>query len=190
MKLLNLRLLKVYSNKSIRNFGSLGFYRNSNTNHLPIHLKCVRNCWTMTRYRRTGDSFRYEYDSGELLEKLRSSTNDVVISSAVNNVKIKALLRNLKAQNLQSNEDVQAIVSSLFLAAKSGQNVENIIEKMFGANALEKFLALCDTWLDQMNADDAVSTLIALKLLKVPLHHPINRKLTTHITRMLRGIFN
>lgn len=176
MKLLNLRLLQVYSSKSIKSIGSLRFYQNFNTYYSPIHLKCVRNCWTMTRYRRNADTFRYEYDSGELLEKLKSSTNVTVISSANNT-----------AQNLQSNEDVQAIVSSLILAAKSGQNVVNIIEKTFGANALANFLALCDTWLDHMNADDAVSTLVALNLLEVPLHHPVNRELTTHVTNMLRG---
>lgn len=188
MKLLNVRFLKVYSSKSINSVGLLGFHRNFITYYSPLNLKCVRNCYTMTRYRRSVDTFRYEYDTDELLEKLRSSTNNTVISSVDNNVKIEAILRNSRAQNLESNEAVQAIVASLILAAKSGQNVVDIIEKTFGANELTKFFALLDTWLDQMNPDDAVSTLIALKLLHVPLHHPANRKLTTHVTRMLRGM--
>lgn len=192
MKLLNLRLLKVYSSKSIRSIDSLGYYSNFKStyyhhHHPPINLKCVRKCWTMSRYRHTTNQFRYEYDSGELLQKLNVSINDSVISSANNGVKIEALLKNLKIQNLQSKEDVQTIVSSIILAAKFDQNVESIIGMAFGANAQLKFLALCDTWLDQMNADDAVSTLVALNQLKVPLHHPVIRKLTTHVTNMLRG---
>lgn len=189
MKLLNLRLLKVYPRKSLNIIDSLGYHSNFNAHYSPIHSKCVRKCWTMSRYRQNSNNFRYEYDSGELLSKLRSSPSDTVISSAHNSVKIDAFLRNLKSQNAQSPEAVQAIVSSIILAAKLGQNVENIVEKSFGANAIMKFTALCDTWHDQMNADDAVSTLIALNLLKVPLHHPVNRKLTTYVTKMLKGKF-
>lgn len=187
MKLLNLRLLKVYPSKSLKIIDALGYHSNFNTHYSPIHLKCVRKCWTMSRYRQNTNNFRYEYDSGELLAKLRSSTSDAVILSAHNSVKIEAFLRNLQSQNAQSKEDVQAIVSSIILAAKFGQSVDNVIEKSFGANATMKFTALCDTWHDQMNADDAVSTLIALNLLEVPLHHPVNRKLTTYVTNMLKG---
>lgn len=186
MNLLNLRLFKVYSNKSIRSIDSLECYSKFNTHFCPqIHLNCVRRCWSLTRYRLGANKFRYEYDSGELLEKLRSSTNGAVISSA----KIEALLSNLKSENCQSKEDVQAIASSIILAAKFGQNVGGIVEKTLGANAPMKFLALCDTWQDEFNANDAVSTLVALNLLKVPLHHPVNRKLTTNVTKMLRGEF-
>lgn len=183
MKLLSLRLLKVYPSKSLKIIDSIGYSLNFNVNvHSSSHLKCARKCWTMTRYQQTTNNFRYEYDSEELLEKSKSSSTD-------NTSKIKALLRTLKSQNAQSQEELQAIVSSIILAAKDGQNVENAVQKTFGANAIVKFTALCDTWLDQMNADDAVSTLIALNLLKIPLHHPVNRKLTTCVTNMLRGEF-
>lgn len=185
MKLLNLRLLKVYPSKSLKIIDSLGYHSNFNTNYSPVHWKCVRKCWSLSLYQQKTNNFRYEYDSGELLEKLRTSANDCVISSPA--ILIKAHLENFKSQNTQSQEDLQAIVSSLILAAKFGQNVGNIVEKTFGANAIMKFTALCATWYDQMNADDAVSTLIALNLLKVPLHHPVSRNLTTYVTKMLRG---
>lgn len=189
MKLLNLRLFKVCSSESIKNIGLLSVIRNSNAYSSPINLKCVRKCWTMTKYRTTVNTFRYEYDTGELLEKLKSLTNCTVISTADKYVEIEALLTNLKTQNFQSKEDVQALVTSLILAARLGQNVDSIIEKTFDVNALEKFLSLCDAWLDQMTAEDAVSTLVALNLLKVPLYHPVNRKLTIHVSHMLRGNF-
>lgn len=190
MKLLNLRLLTVYSSKSIRNIDSLGFYRNSHAFSSPIHLKCIRKYCVMTQHRPAADAFRYEYESGELLEKLKSLTNCTVIPPVDNNVEIEALLQNFRQQNFQSNEDVQTIVTLVILAAKFDQNVESIIKNVFGANAVAKFLAICHAWLDRMTADDAVSTLVALNLLQIPLHHPVNRKLTTHITNMLRGNFN
>lgn len=190
MKLLNLRLLTVYSRKAVQNIDSLSFNRNFHAYYRPIHLKCVRNYCAMTLYRPTTNAFRYEYESVELLEKLKSLTKITVISSADNNVKIEELLKNLQEQNFHSYEDIQAIVTAVILAAKINQNVGSIFEKTFGADAGVKFLAHCDIWMDQMTADDAVSTLVALNLLKIPLHDRVNRKLTTHVTNMLRGNFN
>lgn len=183
MKLLNLHLLKGCTSKS---FGSLSRYQKFNIYYSPIHLKCVRKCWTTTQFRTTADKlkFRYEYDSGELLERLGHLTNTTVISSA-NNVNIETILKNLNVDKLESKEDVQSLVVSIILAAKFGQNVKTIVE----AKALGKFLDLCDAWLYKMTAEDAVSTLIALNLLNVSLHHPVNRRLTTYVTNMLRGNF-
>lgn len=190
MKLLNLRLLPLYSGKSIRIIDSLGLTWNPHAYYSPIHLKCVRKYRVIAPHRPTANAFRYEYESSELLEKLKSLKNYAVISTVDNNVNIEAILKNFQATNIQSNEDVRAMVTSIILAAKFDENVENIIEKAFGADAVARFLALCDTWLDQMTADDAVSTLVAFDLLKIPLHHPVNRKLTTHVTNMLRGNFD
>lgn len=176
--MLNLRLLKVYSSQSISNIGLFSFYRNLNSYSRKF-------CGT-TQYVYPD----YAYESGELMEKLKSSTNCNVIAAASNNVNIESYLANLKERNCKSNEDVQAIVTSIILAAKLDQNVESIIEKSFGIDAVDKFLALCDTWQDRMNADEAVSTLIALNLLKIPLHHPVNRKLTIHVANLLRGNFS
>lgn len=185
MKLLTLRLLKVHSVKSIIESGAFGVLQNYNAQNASICVKQFRKYSSQIQgvpRIQTSDRFRYQYELSELVDKLKSlSTCDVITS--INDVHVDKLLDFLNTQTIESKDDVQAIITSLILAAKLGQNVESIVDK----NVLQRFLEHSNACIDQMTTDDVVSALIALHLMKVPLHHNVNRNLTISVSRMLRG---
>lgn len=189
MKLLALRLLKVHSTKSIIESGALSLLQNHNAHNPSICFKPIRTFSYLNRSAakvQTTQTFRYQYELSELVDKLKTLSKCDVISSS-SDVQIEHLLDFLKSQTIESKDDVQAIVTSLIIAAKLGQNVENLVEKALGETALKAFLDHSDACIEQMTADDVVSSLIALNLLNVPLHHPVNRKLIIRVTNMLKG---
>lgn len=189
MKLLVLRLLKVHPTKSIIESGALSLLQSQNAHN---SLKCIKPVRTFSYLNRsvpkihTTQKFQYQYELSELVEKLKILSKCNVISSD-GDVQVENLQDFLKTQSIESKDDVQAIVTSLIIAAKLGQNVENFVEKALGETALKSFLDHSDACIEQMTADDVVSSLIALNLLNVPLHHPVNRKLIIRVTNMLRG---
>lgn len=189
MKLLVLRLLKVHSTKSIIESGALSLLQNCNAHYPSICLKPIRKYSYLNRYTpnvRTTNTFRYQYELSELVDKLKSLSKYDAISSA-GDVQIENLLDFLSKQKVESKDDVQAIVTSLIIAAKLGQNVENMVKSALDESALKKFLDHSDAYIEQMTADDVVSALIALNLLNIPLHHPVNRNLMIRVLKMLKG---
>lgn len=189
MKLLVLRLLKVHSTKSIIESGALSLLQNCNAHYPSICLKPIRKYSYLNRYTpnvRTTNTFRYQYELSELVDKLKSLSKYDAISSA-GDVQIENLLDFLSKQKVESKDDVQAIVTSLIIAAKLGQNVENMVKSALDESALKRFLDHSDTCIEQMTADDVVSALIALNLLNIPLHHPVNRNLMIRVLNMLKG---
>ncbi|XP_031637600.1 uncharacterized protein LOC116350029 [Contarinia nasturtii] len=99
-------------------------------------------------------------------------------------------LNDIHAENVQdlfnTNEildsDVQSIVNYVILASKCG------VSCSFETDECNSFLNRLSRNVEQMSPDDAVSALIALNLLIVPLHHPVNRDLTIKIIHMLKDL--
>lgn len=176
MKLLVSRLLKVHSTKSILESGAVSLLQNYNTKYSSICLNRVPQKITTRR-------FQYQYEFNELVEKLKTLSNYDKLSPG-RDVRTENLLDFLKTQSIETKEDVQAIVTILIIAAKLGQNVGS---HALDESALKKFLELSDACIEQMTADDVVSALIALNILNIPLHHPVNRKLMIRVTNMLKG---
>lgn len=186
MKLLSLRLPKLHSAKSIIKCGALGLPQNAYRSIAFTAFRKYSDGNKLATKLQPIDQFEYQYDLNELMGKLNSLTKCDVISTA-SEVHLNNLQDFLRMQQIKSKDDVQAIVTSLIIAAKLGQNVENIIDKIFENEALTTFLDHSDAHIEQMTADEVVSMLVALKLLKVPLHNPVNRKLTIRVTHLLRG---
>lgn len=176
----------MYLCKSIRALISLG---NFNKNKTLVHLKCFRKYSSVNLcdvQNQIAKEFRYQYESSELVEKLKSLSKCDEISSA-SSIKIANLLDFWKSQKITSEDDIQAIITSLILAAKLDENVEVIVPKALGEFALSRFLVHLDDCIEQMSVNDVVSSLVALHLLNIPLHHPVNRKLVIRISNMLKG---
>lgn len=120
-------------------------------------------------------TFRYQYGVNELLENLSVSTKRVWSSfDTSNEFRLKDLL--------ESDSEYRSITSSVILAAKCGL-LQNLVEE----NTCQVFFDHLSASIEEMTAEDVVSTLIALNLLNLPLHHAINRRLTTRVTNMLKG---
>lgn len=120
----------------------------------------------VSRYSQT---FRYQYDETLCNSRIKSFRDAN-----------KQLFDESKSNEL----DVQSILNCVIFSAKYGQNVTN-----FSVNndAHNRFLNRVGANIDQMTVEDLVSALIALNLLKVPLHHPINCELIITLTRMLKS---
>lgn len=147
---------------------------------LKVHSRTLRFCMCKTQKRiissveaiaiKSSDKFVYQYDMNELLRNVSATTKNV----ACNELQLQESL-NLETQ-------YSSVISSVILAAKNGL-LDNLIDK----NTCDPFFDVINRNIEQMTAEDVVSTLIVLSLLNVPLHHPINRKLTIRVTHMLKG---
>lgn len=195
MNLINVRLLKVCSSISVNDSSAFGLLRTTNSWQKFICLKNFVKCSALNKSVdkiQTLDSFQYQYESNELIGTLEALTmNSKAFSIDQFHTENSLLFSN--QQIIQSKDDVQLIVTALILAAKTGQNVEHFINNKFGENTIHRLLDYLEHssgCIEAMTADEIVQCLIALHLLNIPLHHPINRKLIAIVSNMLRGKFN
>lgn len=117
---------------------------------------------------------KYIYSINELLENVNNSTKHA-LSSPSNEIRLKDLL--------SSNSQYRSIVNSVILIDKCGR-LSSLIEE---SNSLQPFFNHLRTSIAEMTAEDVVSTLIALNLLNVPLHHTINQELIIRLTNILKS---
>lgn len=167
MKLINLRVLKLYRSISVLS------HRSSKL------LNPIIQSATLPALRfQASNEFPYLYERNELIEKTTYSPNQLCINNSKNF---------LDLENIKSIDDIHFFVHNVIKAAKFGQNVPKML--CYGASAIpfERFLNYLGSHTEDMSADDVVSTLIALNLLEVPLYHPVNQKLSIRIAHLLKG---
>lgn len=145
---------------------------------LKLQSERLRFCMCTKPFTSKVKQSKYIYSINELLENVEISTKNVLSSSscdASNEIRLKDLLN--------SDSQYRSIVNSVILIEKCGR-LGNSIEE---SNCLQPFFNHLRTSIADMTAEDVVSTLIALNLLNVPLHHSINQELIIRITNMLKG---
>lgn len=120
----------------------------------------------VSRYSQT---FRYQYD-------------EILCDSSIKS--FRDANKQLFDESISNKLDIKSVLDCVIFSAKYGQNVTN-----FSVNndAHNRFLKRVGVNIEQMPAEDLVSALIALNLLKVPLNHPINCELIITLTRMLKS---
>lgn len=171
------------------NPGVLRILQNSNTWPKSGLLKYFRKYSTINKSSsniQTLHTFRYQYESNELIEKLKVFTKN----NSAEKCPVENVLLCSSEPIIQSKDDVQMIVTATIMAAKTGQSVENFRNSNLSKNVVQKFLDFLErspSCIDSMSADETVECLIALNLLKIPMYHPVNRKLMTLVSSQLRG---
>lgn len=171
------------------NPGVLRILQNSNAWPKSGLLKYFRKYSTINKSSsniQTLHTFRYQYESNELIEKLKVFTKN----NSAEKFPMENVLLCSSEPIIQSKDDVQMIVTATIMAAKTGQSVENFRNSNLSKNVVQKFLDFLErspSCIDSMSADETVECLIALNLLKIPMYHPVNRKLMTLVSSQLRG---
>lgn len=84
------------------------------------------------------------------------------------------------SHDIKSNDKAQTFNALMHkaYAVASGQNMDT-----YPDNRIDRL----DTYINEMMANELVSSLIALNLLNVPLYHPVNQKLSIRISHLLEG---
>lgn len=160
MKLLTFGLLKAHSGRFRLWICKRPTYWNNSRSSFTTQLK-------------TSDTFAYQYDLNELLENVNVSSKRILVNAS-NEFRLEEILK--------SDYQYRSITSSVILAGKHGL-LNNSIDEITDHHFLNHISAS----ILEMTFEDVVSTLIALNLLNVPLHHPINQKLTIRVMNMLKG---
>lgn len=123
------------------------------------------------------ETFIYHYDSNELIQNVSVPAKRIWSSfNRSNDFRLKELL--------DRDTEYRSIISSVILSAKYG-----ILVSFTEENTCQRFFNHITANIEEMPAEDIVSTLIVLNLLNVPLYHPINQKLTIRVINMLKGLY-
>lgn len=183
MKLLNYRLLRVnsdvLSHRSIIN----GFYCANRSFHVPIPSQFFKKFQNPTASQAStkdvqiSQHFRYHYEVNELSERLNSKYSP---SSEFRSDSFKDVLDAHK-------DNTQHVINYLILAAKFGHNVKEMVDLATQQSYFDPFLNRLNGTIDEMSADEVVSSLIAFNLSNLPMHHPINRRLSIQSGHLLSG---
>lgn len=143
----------------------------------PVFLKQI-NVRNMSA---KSNTFPYLFESKELVEKLKySKKKDLILSSE--KLYIDNIHNLITPKNFKCMDDINLFTNTVILATKFGQSLDTI-EKSF----CESFIIYMDNHVRDMTADEAISTLVALNLLNVPLCHPVNQNLCIRIANLLKG---
>lgn len=146
---------------------------------LKLQSGRLRFCMCTKPFTSNVKQSKYIYSINELLENVNISTKHALSPSsscdASNEIRLKDLLN--------SDSQCRSIVNSVILIEKCGRLGSSIEE----SSSLQPFFNHLHTSVPEMTADDVVSTLIALNLLNVPLHHTINQELIIRVTNILKG---
>lgn len=138
----------------------------------PVFLKQI-NFRNMSA---KSNTFPYLFESKELVEKLKySRKKDLLLS-------IDNINNSITPKKFKCMDDINLFTNTVILATKFGQSFD-AIEKTF----CESFIIYMNNHVRDMTADEAISTLVALNLLNVPLCHPVNQNLCIKIANLLKG---
>lgn len=169
MKLINLRVVKLYSTLSVLKKGcqfSTIYRYSSNFSSIKI-----------------SNSFPYLYELDDFFNKAEYS-DDKYLKFSSDQFCID--LMNV-IENIESIEDIQFVLRTIILAAKFGNKTDATLGERIQETSLKRIQDRLSPHVEKMGADEVVSTLVALQILNVPLHHQVSQKILIRITHLLKG---
>lgn len=186
MKLLHLKPWKVHSVVTlVRNVTAEHNYRICqrfySESKYVVSAKCMRKYSSIPwKYQTTQSSFIYEVDENALAIELEKC-------AIVNNNSMSKRLNEInELDKFESKDNAMQVINYIIYTEKINQNAKQI-QSSTDKQYFNKFLPLLEQFVPCMQADELVSSLIALSIADVPLHHPTNRALTIQISKALKG---